>query len=210
MSEITRADDLTIPLRKKFGFRGATGFDLQQEVQPVIVVGDIEGAPWNTKVGGLGGLDVAAVAAQFTYVGLFARTSLQDNYRGVCRRIFVSIPGVASAAIIRVGVLNQYECAAVGFTTQDPRGSWDSVPALTQATDLVRPTAQIISANTVTGLLTDANSLQLLAPGETGANRTLEIPGPFTVAPGNALLVQTEGLNVALRAAFYWDEFYAG
>lgn len=204
-SPITAAD-IVAQIRKRFGNRGSTNLDLNESVSPVATIADLDSPPFHGKNGFVAGITSAAVAAQFSYVTAFLDAGVAaPASRTVIRRVIIANPG--GAMFVQIGILNDPNMIGSGVKaalTFVVVRTWDSVPAAA-ATDQLLAVTRIGSGQSATAVVL-SNPILVLVP----AANTLVIDGPWNLAPGNHLVVVPTGLNVALSASFYGDEYLVG
>lgn len=199
MVTLNRAE-LTKSLRALFGIRGTTNLELSETVIPVANIADMDAPPYHNKRGGTFGLQSGPVAAQLAYVGIRNPAAADANFRAVCRRIFISgAPAGGLICSIKVKNSAALDAVLVGPALNVIKGSWDSTPAIDDRTQMVSYQTTNLTAFGEDGLL-------LQIPSGT----TFAVEGPWVVAPGNTLFVQGATNNIAVVAAFYWDEYYIG
>jgi hypothetical protein len=201
--------DVVAQLRRRFGIRGSSDLSLEESIIPTANLGDLDLPPWHAKRGGLGTISQAAVAAQFSYVGMFMPGGAQQAFTtGVLRRIYLQAPG---ATDVTMGIFTNAYIGATLTTTGAQGSSWDSVDNNVDASvngNYLRAAGQVIQAASATDFMPAASTwLALRFTLVAGVTFALDLP--FCVRPGNALMVQARTVNVALTGSFLWDEYIA-
>jgi hypothetical protein len=191
-----------------FGFVGATDFEVGELITPVADLTALDNPPWHWKVGGVGGSQQIAVAAQFATVGLsIPMVGPSESLVAVCRYLIATTSDVLPVQC-RIASVNGLVAPAGGYASSAASvGTWDSL-IVRSATDVIRPQAQISIATQAAVDLNNSNSLAAIATPRGAAVSLAIIPGPWVVRPGASLMVQNAVANKELTVGFYWDEYY--
>lgn len=207
MSSIS-ASDIVQQIRRRFGNRGSTDLDFIEAVQPTANLGDLDTPPFHGKGGFIAGINQIAVAAQYAYATAFLDANVAaQSARTVIRRLFLSANGAAQ--IVQIGIMNDPNLAGSGVkaaltSSSTIVRSWDSVPAMVAGDQLVAATR--LAFGTSVTQVNLSNPLVVIIP----TNACIVIEGPWSLAPGNHLVVMGNAVNQPLVASFYGDEYLIG